>query len=160
MTSSKKPTKRLKTMITTSVIPTYLGAYTNTMSGFASQSKDFILESTGSTPFIRYNRAQKKLVLNGKSTGENVADLYKPVITMLKQDTVASKTVTVDIQLSDINTKTTGVLFDLFKYLGLKKLTGGNVEVIWRVDATNADMIDTGLNFSDLYDLDAKIIMK
>lgn len=139
---------------------TYLTSYTNTMAGYVSQSQGFVLEATSTTPLIKYSKSHNALVVRGNSTSSNMSDFYKPVITMLKNDALTCKSVTVDMSLLNMNMSTVKVLFDLFKYLELKKLTGGNVEVIWRVDATNPDMIDTGLNFSDLYDLDIKIITK
>ncbi|WP_421875250.1 SiaC family regulatory phosphoprotein [Marinoscillum sp.] len=128
------------------------------MKDFASQSQDLLLEATGSTPYIKYSKGQRKLTLKGKATASNARELIEPVVSMLKKDTIASRSVSVDICLSDANMNTMKVLFDLFKYLNLKKLTGGDVEVIWRAASTHPEMIDTGLNFSDLYDLDVQMI--
>ena len=148
-------------MTTSSIAaPSYLTSYTNTMTGFSSQSQGFVLDATSTTPLIKYSKSHNSLVVRGNSTSTNMEDFYKPIMAMLKNDALTSRSVTVDMSLITMNMPTLKVLFDLFKYLELKKLTGGNVEVIWRVDATNPEMIDTGLNFSDLYDLDIKVLTK
>lgn len=144
-------------MMTTTATPTFFSTYSNTLRELVNQSKDFILEASMTTPLIKYSGSQKKLTIRGNSTAVNVTELYAPVVQMLKKDALTSKSISVDIHLSKINSITLKELFGLFKYLSLKKSTGGEVEVVWRADSTNPEMIDTGLNFSDLYDLDVRI---
>lgn len=143
---------------TTTQTSSYFTTNTNAMAGFISQSQDLLIEATNNTPYIKYSRPLRKLVLRGKATSANIIQMLEPVISMLKTDTLASRSVSVDVFLTEMNTESLKALFDLFKFLGLKKLTGGDVEVIWRAAATNPELVDTGLNFSDLYDLDVKII--
>ena len=146
------------TSTTTIESTTYFTDYAKTMTGYASQSQDLLLEATNNTPYIKYSRALRKLVLKGNATSENIFHMVDPVISMLKKDTLASRSVSVDVFLTAMNTELLKALFDLFKFLGLKKLTGGDVEVIWRATTTNPEMIDTGSDLSDLYDVDVKII--
>ncbi|MEQ8473323.1 MAG: SiaC family regulatory phosphoprotein, partial [Marinoscillum sp.] len=57
-----------------------------------------------------------------------------------------------------LNTSTVKVLFDLFKYLRNEKLKGNDVRVTWRAEVSNPDMLETGMDFSELFDLNFLVI--
>lgn len=129
-----------------------------TMEGFATDSTDILLEATLTTPFVKYSKYQRKLTISGKSTANSITSFYNPIISLLKRDTIEKRSVSLSFNLIDFNTQTLQVLFDLFKYLNLKKQTGAIIDIEWKYALSNQEIKETGQDFSELFDLNFRVV--
>ncbi|MEQ8470574.1 MAG: SiaC family regulatory phosphoprotein [Marinoscillum sp.] len=137
---------------------THFSPFALTMEGFATQSPNLLLEPTLRTPYVNYNKSQLKLTIKGRSTDRDISEFYAPIISLLKRDSKKTNFIALDIHIPEMNTATLKVLFDLFRFLSIKVSRGTAVEVVWRSSFKNQEMRETGYDFSDLFDLNFRLI--
>lgn len=121
--------------------------------------EETIIEPTRVTPFVRYSEAEKSLMIKGNSTRPDMHEFYYPILRRLKEEQKYSKHLKIHVFFGDINTSTAKVLFDLFKYLRMRSAQGAEVEVTWGAEATNTEMLETGKDYSEIYDLNFKFLV-
>lgn len=137
----------------------YATKYYMNFTGIVSQqSKDMIIEPTAKTPFIKYSEDEEVLMIKGNSTEMDMQHFYYPVISKFKSYMETNRSFKVYFFLKDMNTSTAKVLFDLFKYVNLKKNLGTKVEIAWGTEHSNEEMLQTGKDFAELYGLTFKYI--
>ncbi|MEQ9306902.1 MAG: DUF1987 domain-containing protein [Marinoscillum sp.] len=137
---------------------THLAQFALTMESFVTQSSVLVLEPTLRTPYVNYNKHQRNLTIKGRSTDENISSFYEPIISLFKRDMADETHITVDFYIEYMNTSTLKALFDLFKHLSRAVATGTAVEIIWRSSFKNQEMRETGFDFSELFDLNFRLI--
>ncbi|REE90642.1 uncharacterized protein DUF1987 [Paenibacillus taihuensis] len=98
------------------------------------------VESTKSTPEVRFDPAGGTLVITGQSYPENAFRFYEPLMNWLddylehmKQSTV----VTIELHLPYVNTSSTKCLMHLLEKLDKAFASGKKVEVRWYCDEEN-----------------------
>ena len=111
------------------------------------------LEPTATTPFLKYSSAENLLVIKGKSVKPDMHEFYHAPLQRFKAELKNSNQLKVHLCFYDLNTSTAKVLFDLFKYLRMRAAGGTNIEVIWGAEVTNHEMIETGKDFAEIYEL-------
>ncbi|MFY0607295.1 MAG: SiaC family regulatory phosphoprotein [Cyclobacteriaceae bacterium] len=124
------------------------------LSDFVSPySKDVVIEPTVDTPFIMYSEEMGILKIKGNSTNLECNKFYYPLISEILDKVSPTSKLDLEICFSEINTSTVKVLFDLFKALQRKQMSGSTISVNWGVAVGDDDLLDTGADFSELFDL-------
>ena len=125
----------------------------NTSSLMVSHYGTKVIEPTSKTPFVCYDNFNKVLMVKGSSLNPEMQLFYHEILSQVKKDLEGNDRLTVSFCFQDINTSTAKVLFDFFKYLRSKRAQGKHVQVIWSADA-NDEMMETGRDFAEIYDLE------
>lgn len=118
------------------------------------------VEATHETPFIEYTELANYLVIRGNSYGLEVYKFYQPVIDNFKAKFVDGESCHVDLSFDKLNTSSAKILFDLFKFLRAKKSAGSQVKVIWRSLPSDMDMLETGMDFAEIFDLEFTLVSR
>lgn len=120
---------------------------------FISKRSELTIEPTVNTPFLRYSCAHQLLMIKGSSVKPDMHEFYSNALETFKTELRDSDRLKVYLCFKDLNTSTAKVLFDLFKYLRMRALRGTDVQVVWGAEVTNQEMIETGRDFSEIYEL-------
>lgn len=124
------------------------------LSGVITQiSRDMILEPSLTTPFVKLSEDQKLLSIKGNSTQPEMQHFYEPVISRTRTFLENSGQLEVHLLFKSLNTSSIKVLFDLFKYFRSEKQLGADIKVVWAAESDHPEMLETGMDFSQLYDL-------
>lgn len=107
----------------------------------------FVLESTKSTPYIEFSYEESKLIFNGESYPENAYSFYEPIYKLINEYFEENEELTVDFQLSYINTSTIKCLIVFFDKLNSNYLNGKIININWYYDEDNGFDYDMGQDF-------------
>lgn len=119
--------------------------------------RSILVEPTNNTPFVTYNRNTNHLQIKGDSKALNILEFYAPLISELKRNTYRCHDCHVELFFKTLNTSTVKILFDLFKFLGGQKRVGKNIKVTWSARLKDLEILETGMDFSELFDLNFQI---
>ncbi|EKQ51643.1 MULTISPECIES: DUF1987 domain-containing protein [unclassified Clostridium] len=108
----------------------------------------FVIENTKSTPYLEFINEDKKLILKGESYPENSYNFYEPVYSLIDEYFNNFNELTIDFQLSYINTSSIKCLIILFDKLNENYKNGKNVIINWYYDEDNGFDYDMGQDFS------------
>ncbi len=109
---------------------------------------------------IRFIKEINALAVSGRSTGLEVLPAYIKLIEQVEQHFTHASSLKCYFHYTVINASTTKLLFNLFKRLTTAQEKGHQIEVYWLIDKDDEELIDIGLDFKNLYDLDFKITVK
>ena len=118
-------------------------------------TKDVVIEQTLTTPFIRYNNFLKSLTIIGKSTMTNAKDFYHPLFVKIYDNLITHGYGKVEINLSEINSKTIQMLFELFGNLQHYHSLAKEVDIVW-INHDNTEIEELGKSIKELFHLDIK----
>lgn len=129
------------------------------LSGSITQvSKDMILEPTRKTPFVKFSEDEKILSIKGNSIEVDMHNFYHPVVSRTRTYLSGREKLRVHLFFNSINTSTVKVLFDLFKFFRNKNNEGADIQFVWAAEAGSPDIMETGRDFSELYNLNFKFL--
>ncbi len=109
---------------------------------------------------IRYIKKINTVAISGRSTGLEVFPAYNNLINEVEYHFQESKQLKCYFNFSVINATTTKALFKLFRKLVKAQLNGNKVEIFWVIDEFDQELIDVGLDFKNLYNLNFHITVK
>ncbi|MAE87874.1 MAG: hypothetical protein CMB80_34380 [Flammeovirgaceae bacterium] len=97
--------------------------------------------------------------LNLESISEiNQFDIvYQPLIEEFKTKVLCTKEGELIIRMESFNTIRTQILFSLFKFLQHQKGLGAILKITWKVPLDNIKMLETAMDFAELYELQIAI---
>ena len=121
-------------------------------------TSNLMLDPTGTTPFVSYDKETKFLIVKGNASDPNMQEFFDPIFSAVKRDAVDSNNLKVYFYFKAMNTSTVKVLFDLFKYLRVRVAEGTKVQVVWGADAYDLEMMETGRELSELYNLNFRYL--
>lgn len=104
--------------------------------------------------------AANHLIVKGNFSGLNFLTINQDQIDSFKRRFRNNELCEVDLFFEKLDTHTVKILFDLFKFLKLKVSHGANVKVIWRVYPEDIDMLQTGFDFAEIYNLNFTVVGK
>ncbi|OFZ73756.1 MAG: hypothetical protein A2508_03105 [Candidatus Lambdaproteobacteria bacterium RIFOXYD12_FULL_49_8] len=115
----------------------------------------FLIESSETTPQIRFDEEAHYLEIIGESYPENTAKFYNPLFDRITQylATPGGKKLAVDLLLAYFNSSSLKVFMNLFDLLNEAAKKGAAIEVNWYFEAGNDLSQEYGLEFKE--DLDA-----
>ncbi|MEQ8580290.1 MAG: SiaC family regulatory phosphoprotein [Marinoscillum sp.] len=125
----------------------------NNLSLMVSHFGTTVIEPTTKTPFVCYDEHNQVLMIKGNSTNLDMQNFYHEILTIVKVNLEQADQLTVSFCFQNINTSTAKVLFDFFKYLRCMRAAGKRIQVIWSAKTDN-EMMETGRDFAEIYDLD------
>lgn len=109
---------------------------------------NFVIENTKSTPNVEFSYEQKTLSVKGESYPENSYSFYEPIYKLIDEYFVKFDEITIDFQLSYINTSSIKCLIILFDKLNEYYDSGRNIIINWHYDEDNGFDYDMGQDFS------------
>lgn len=124
--------------------------------------KDLIIESTQSTPHIKFSETENYMMISGESFPENSAKFYAPVLEWLKEYIAAldGQEATMEFEIIYFNSSTSKIFMTIFDLLEEAVENGKNITVNWKCDEKNETAIECGEEFKeDLTDLPFHIVL-
>lgn len=122
-------------------------------------SSRFTIRPTSNTPFIEFDKDIGSLTIVGQSHPEDPQEFYQDLIEIIEDYCKEPKMQTkVIVDLEYMNTGTSRVIYNVFKKLESIADDKHQVEVHWRYEEDDDDMLDAGQIFSELTKLKFKMI--
>jgi len=111
---------------------------------------DIDIEGTLKTPTISFDEINNYLLIEGRSTLENPAKFYKPLISKLeKLEKSSSREMKIDFKLEYFNTTSSIAILDVLKRLqSLNK--DKEVVINWFYDEGDEDILEIGEDYSSI----------
>lgn len=109
-------------------------------------------------PLLRYNGATGLLVLKGNLDKLNVEDFKLTIPILLSEHFLLHDSLTCYISIVSLNSQNIQSLYILYKNLNHFNRVGMNVNINWFAPANSNEVIETGKDLSDLYEIDTNII--
>lgn len=118
----------------------------------------FLIKSTPSTPQVLVNYSEGIVDIQGKSSPENTLEFYQRVFKAIayfkRRETEG---ITANFQFVYFNTSSARCIFMMIKELKKLEDLGRKVTINWFVEDDDEDMMETGLDFQDIVDIDFQI---
>ncbi|MBR10439.1 MAG: hypothetical protein CMP48_22485 [Rickettsiales bacterium] len=83
--------------------------------------------------------------------------LYQPLIEELKNTLIQTGSGELMIKMDSLNVLRARTLFNLFKFLQLQNSLGAILKITWKVPLHNIKMLETAMDFAELYELQIAI---
>lgn len=109
---------------------------------------------------IRYIKKINTVAISGRSTGLEVVPAYSNLINQIESHFLESSKLKCYFHFSVINASTTKALFKIFRQLVNAQAKGNLVDVFWVINEGDQELIDVGLDFKNLYDINFHITVK
>ena len=109
---------------------------------------------------IRYIKKINTIAVTGYSTGLEVFPAYTNLIQQLDDHFLQYNTLKCYFHYAVINASTTKMLFKLFRKLAKEQEKGSQIVIYWVIEENDQELIDVGLDFKNLYDLNFHITVK
>jgi hypothetical protein len=110
-----------------------------------------IIPATPKTPLIRFDTADSKLEVVGRSIPEDASQLYEPVFQLLQRlIKKPQSSIKVILQLEYFNTHSSRKLLDILRILESMNHAGHFVKVFWVCEEFDEETIDYGEDLKKL----------
>lgn len=121
---------------------------------------DINIKGTIKTPSISFNEAEKHLVIEGRSTLENPARFYKPLISKIKDyNNLPSGKMEIDFKLEYFNTTSSLVILDVLKQLQSLDAPDNEVVINWHYDEEDEDLLEIGEDYSAMLNFPFNLVV-
>lgn len=100
-----------------------------------------------STPYVELSYEQKKCIVKGESYPENSYRFYEPIYKLIDEYFINFEELTIEFQLSYINTSSIKCLIILFDKLNVNYKNGKNIIINWYYHEENGFDYDMGQDF-------------
>ncbi len=108
------------------------------------------LEGTKSTPEVHFDPVTGVLSMSGESYPENSFEFYRPIISWLTRfRAIHNGPITLNTNLSYLNTGSTKSMMDIFDLLEESYLNGKTIAVNWYYDEENHRALETAEEFRE-----------
>jgi len=116
---------------------------------------NYIVESTKYTLGVDFNAETGVLKMTGSSYPENAVEFFKPIEDWLKKYIEeVKKPIRFELKIDYLNTSSTKSLLDIFDILEEYSQSGGEVKIIWYYEEDDEDMLETGEELTEDFELD------
>jgi hypothetical protein len=121
--------------------------------------ENYFIEASKATPSINFNPQSGILSINGRSIPEDSVTFFNPLQQAVKQYLVNSlPNNVINIQLDYLNSSSTACLLNVLREFEKLNKTTSTV-VNWYYELEDEDILNIGLNFSEIIDLKFKMIV-
>lgn len=110
-----------------------------------------------STPAFLRGSSSNQLVIHTTTKISQFCAVYDPLIEEFKRQVLSMGMGDVTICLDVLNVQKTKMLFELFKFMKQQQESGAMVKVYWEVEVSNIMMLETAMDFAQLYQLEVVI---
>ncbi len=119
-----------------------------------------IIDATDETPQVLLDSADGKFEFTGKSLPEDVAGFYNPILDWLDQYAESpNDSSNFVFKLDYFNTASSKLILDiLLKLEEINEEDGKEVLITWYYDEDDEDMEEAGEEYSDMVDIEFKLI--
>lgn len=107
------------------------------------------IHQTSSTPRISFDATAKTLTVAGESYPENSFTFYAPVLAWLKQYLQQQDELTLDINVSYMNSSSTKCMLDMLDMLEEAYARSLKVAIVWRYDLENPRSFELAEEFCE-----------
>tara|TARA_B100001245_G_C22781445_1_gene377326 strand:+ start:400 stop:753 length:354 start_codon:yes stop_codon:yes gene_type:complete len=83
--------------------------------------------------------------------------VYQPMIEEFKTKVIYTRTGELVINMDSLNKDRIQTLFSLFKFLQVQQQLGAVLKITWEVPLSNILMLETAMDFAELYELQVTI---
>lgn len=104
---------------------------------------------TVSRPQVSFNQSERTLLIAGDSYPENSFEFYAPIIEWVKKSLDEEGGLTLDINISYMNSSSTKCMLDLLDLLENAHLRGVKVSITWRYNRDNPRSLDLAEEFKE-----------
>jgi len=121
--------------------------------------ENYTIDATKATPAINFNSQSGILSINGRSIPEDSVSFFEPLQNIVRQYLENSlPNNTLNIRLDYLNSSSTACLLGILRdYEKLNKTV--TTIVNWQYEAEDEDILNIGLNFSEIIDLKFNMIV-
>jgi hypothetical protein len=121
--------------------------------------EDYSINATKATPAINFNSQTGILSINGRSIPEDSVSFFEPLQNIIRQYLENSlPNNTINIRLDYLNSSSTACLLGILRdYEKLNKTI--TTIVNWQYELEDEDILNIGLNFSEIIDLKFNMIV-
>lgn len=121
--------------------------------------EDYSINATKATPAINFNSQTGILSINGRSIPEDSVSFFEPLQNIVRQYLENSlPNNTINIRLDYLNSSSTACLLGILRdYEKLNKTI--TTIVNWQYESEDEDILNIGLNFSEIIDLKFNMIV-
>jgi hypothetical protein len=127
----------------------------------------FIIQPTEDSPSVNFDTTTNYFVISGTSRPENSRTFYTPIINWIAsyEEILAERKqqgnqtpLVFEYRFDYFNSSSAKFILDILLILKRFSENGYPLEVIWKCDARDEDMLDMGREFSDMADLQFEYI--
>ena len=113
----------------------------------------FRIQATRYTPSVNFNPHDNTFDLIGESFPENPTRFFNPILTFLDDyfTQPESSILTVNIELTYYNSRSSRLVMDLLDSLNLEAQKGRTITVNWRCRKSNEDIMEDGCEFKETF---------
>lgn len=116
---------------------------------------DFVIEPTKYTLGVELNKETGVFKMSGSSYPENAVEFFKPIEDWIN-DYIENvkKSIIFEFRINYLNTSSTKSILDIFDLLEEYAKSGGEVKIIWYYEEDDEDMLETGEELTEDFELD------
>lgn len=107
------------------------------------------IHQTSSTPQVSFKEAAKTMIIIGESYPENSFTFYAPVLAWLKQYLQQHDELTLDINVTYMNSSSTKCMLDMLDLLEEAYARTLKVAIVWRYDIENPRSFELAEEFCE-----------
>lgn len=116
---------------------------------------DPTIGETKHTPSISINTENREILIKGKSLPINASKFFSPLMQWLNDFAFSnSNQLNVIFHLEYFNTPSSFKISDILSILEREKKNGKMIDVQWRYDEEDTDILESGKEFDHIFDLD------
>ena len=121
--------------------------------------EDYSINATKATPAINFNLQTGILSINGRSIPEDSVSFFEPLQNIVRQYLENSlPNNTINIRLDYLNSSSTACLLGILR--DYEKLNKTITTILnWQYESEDEDILNIGLNFSEIIDLKFNMIV-
>lgn len=123
-----------------------------------NQLANLVVSNQEDLPRINYEPHKNTLFIKGNSTSENVAILYEGAIESINNHFTHADELNLYLYINKFNALTLKCFFEIFKSLQENKKAGKRVKITWFFDLQDQSIIDNAYDFSDLFNLQLRVV--
>lgn len=121
--------------------------------------ENYFIEASKATPSINFNPQSGILTIKGRSIPEDSVNFFNPLQKVIKEYLVNSlPNNIINIQLDYLNSSSTACLLNVLREFEKLNKTISTV-VNWYYEVEDEDILNIGLNFSEIIDLKFNMIV-
>lgn len=123
---------------------------------------ELIINSTEDSPEVEFDITKNNFTISGESRPENAGTFYKPIINAIikldlslhnKMDRGDTSNFIFVFKYTYFNSTSAKYIADIFKNIKILVEKGHHIEIQWHYDKRDEDMLNSGTEFSEMFDL-------
>lgn len=128
---------------------------------------ELIINSTEDSPEVDFDIAKNKFIISGESRPENAGAFYKPLINLItrldltlhtKKDNGDNSPFEFIFKFNYFNSTSAKYIADMIKNIKSLVDKGHNIYIEWHYDKRDEDMLYSGTEFAEMFELNFKFI--